>query len=454
MLWLSLALADPLTDRCVAEGRADRIQAARLESLRTRSFREPEDVLAELESVGDLAPECPVVWMLAAAVERGRGREDEALAHLDRALDVAGAWPEVKTAHAVAHAHTGEVRYLEAARREGDLGLDLLWIRSLPGSEQVAEWRSLLERYPMDAVAVLAALEGLVEVGHPLEAVEAGLAALERFDDPALAERIARLRAPFEPPPGPRARPSEIRVLDDGTEEVIVYSPARARHELDARLAELGWMPAETVPGGMRYRTQTPVRPFVDVFDDGRVEVQESGVVTLPSAPSGLRVGRTGTRLGTVPSGDYGGVSVSEVISARKLRPDRIRLMEDIWPEVTRWRQARARQQFATHLDEHLPDALQALWDEGVPMYGAGSLDTPAERRRALLDHWGSRACSAEGDAAADRVSRFLRLEVQASEERLTEEEVRAAEVSADCGRTLGWWGTDGDPGRDDTEMP
>lgn len=150
--------------------------------------------------------------------------------------------------------------------------------------------------------------------------------------------------------------------------------------------------------------------------------------------PSGLGVGRTGLRL----SGDNPvGVSISELVSARKLRPDRIRLMEDIQYEISAWRQAKTREAFAKALDEQLPDKLQALWDHGIPMYGEGTLETRAERRQALLSHWSTRACSPEGDAAAERIALFLEREVGESEHPMTAAEVRHAEHVETCDRVL-----------------
>ncbi|MCB9677603.1 MAG: hypothetical protein H6737_21025 [Alphaproteobacteria bacterium] len=435
MWWSILALADPVADRCVESGSLDAAGHADLVVLRRRSFAEPDAVLVDAERFADRWPDCPAGWMLAAAIERARAREDEALAHLDRAAGVAPDWPEVARAHAAAHARSGDPSHLAQAYAlaPDDAELEVLRILSLPVSERADPWRALIQRHPDDSTAVRAALEGLVEAGHPLEARELGLLAVDQNGDGALAEVVAGLRSPYEPPPPPRERrPAEYRVLEDGTTEIVVYSPGRAREALTSRLAEIGYGHAEPIRGGTRYHSDTPVRPYVDILDDGTVHVQESGAVSLAGPPPpGIKLGNTGARL-------WGPIlSVSEVISARKLRPDRVRVMEEIWLEVTEWRQAMTRQTFAGALGEALPDRLQALWDDGEPFYGEERLETPAARRAALLAHWATRACTDEGDAAAAIVARFLLLEVDASETPLLAEEIARAEAEAACGRTL-----------------
>lgn len=225
--------------------------------------------------------------------------------------------------------------------------------------------------------------------------------------------------------------PDPFRQHPDGSWEVVVRRPDAAREALVARLAELGWAPAEEVRGGQRYRSNAPVQPFVTIYEDGRVEVQEHGVVTLRDPPEGIRLGRTGVRLGGP------GITVSEVISARKLHPRRMALMEAIRSEVTALRVAHDDIAWASQLDAHLPRALQALWDHGEPLYGAETLPDAPARRRALLAHWGSRACTPDGDAAAAVVARFLQLEVDPGPTPSTDAERAHAEAHAACGRTL-----------------
>ena len=72
---------------------------------------------------------------------------------------------------------------------------------------------------------------------------------------------------------------------------------------------------------------------------------------------------------------------------------------------------------------QRLPDRLDRLWQEGVPLSGDDPLPTPDARRRAVLEHWATRTETPEGTRAAAAVEAWLRAVVQPSDHPITEAE-------------------------------
>ncbi len=412
-------------ERCEEE---ERISTLGLAAARKAMVEHPpgsREQLTALDRLIEQHPECPALWMARAGVHHGEGRGDVALEDLKKAAEVGGEWPEVQRALAVAmhrEGEAGEVLDTAIALNPEDGLLKIYQAAEHKPSERPDLLKAAVDAHPADADVAVAAVDALVESGRPLEAVALARERQLHLDDPRLAQRIATLDQPFDGEEEVRVRrPAEFRTLEDGTEEVIVYSPERARQQLENRLSELGWTNAKPIGGGIRYRTDKPVQPWVEIYDDGRVVVQKKGLVKTPQ--------------GTTRPGQ----SMIPVISERKLRRKRTKLMEDIWFEVTAWRQARIRVAFQEQLGERLPDQLTAVWEEGVPMYGEGSLDTRVARRKELLDYWATRACSPDGEAAREVVETFLARVVMESSHPATGPEIQAAQARCSCdGAVLG----------------
>ncbi|MEZ4316465.1 MAG: hypothetical protein R3F61_03125 [Myxococcota bacterium] len=429
LAWIGGALAadgaEPqMWDRCVSEGL---LSAEDHAILRKQLDANPPGSAAHkatIEAALARNEGCPALWMAAAGVHHAEGKPEKALEDLRKAAAAGPDWPQVQRALAVAlhnDGMAGEVLDVAVDLNPTDGLLKILQAEERPPSERAGLMRDAVEAHPHDAEVAVAAVRALDEAGRPLEAIALARERYTVLDTPELAALVASMERPFEVDETERARrPGEFRTLPDGTEEVIVYSPARARQELENRLSAKGWTLTETIDGGIRYRTEKPVQPWVEIYDDGRVEVQESGKITPPE--------------GTLPEGQ----TMIPYISARKLQKKRAKLMEDIWYEVTVWQQAQIRVSFQEQLGEHLPDLLTGIWERGEPMYGKGTLDSPEARRGALLDYWATRACSEDGDAARAVVQTFVRRVVQESETPASAEEIAAAQGKSTCeGRVL-----------------
>jgi hypothetical protein len=79
---------------------------------------------------------------------------------------------------------------------------------------------------------------------------------------------------------------------------------------------------------------------------------------------------------------------------------------------------------------EALPDRLEALWTEGVPLEGEGTLATWRERRAALLEYWVSRTDTTWGDDVKQAIEAFVYGVVQTSEHPFTDEEFDAFDAA------------------------
>jgi hypothetical protein len=87
---------------------------------------------------------------------------------------------------------------------------------------------------------------------------------------------------------------------------------------------------------------------------------------------------------------------------------------------------------------EQIPARLDRLWEEGRPVDGGeGSVETPRDRRLAVLAYWSSQPDNEDGLAVSERVEAWLRETVQRSESPLKMEEIAAAEAMRVDGRSM-----------------
>ena len=433
-MWIfvvSAFAAGPTWERCLEEGTltpADHVRS--MKAVRS-GFSDPNGALNTLAEISGRNPRCAALPMAQAALLHSLGRNAEA-SNLLAAIEDDGL---ADRALAVSLHHEGKSgEELEAAIQANpdDPLLKMIAAESLSPSQRTAYLLDALEKHPDDVRLARMTVQTLEESGYLQKAAEVGHSALARHTDAELLRLVARIdkRLGVKPPERAR-RPAEIKILADGTEEIVVYSPAKAQAALENRLEDLGWTRRKKIPGGTRFRSNGRVQPYVDIMDNGEVVVQKSGMVKTTM----LR--KSNQTQGNGQSGMANQGITAPFISARKLRARRTAVMEQIWYEVTEWKHALIREQFQTELDASLPDRMTALWETGLPMYGKGHLDTQKERRDALVMYWQTRACSPEGDAARAVVERFLQNIIQDSPVAMSPEEQKAASAGCSCGVVL-----------------
>lgn len=186
-------------------------------------------------------------------------------------------------------------------------------------------------------------LQGLMDAGYPTEA--AHLAARLGVDDPSQVLTVSG---------------------DRPAETVIVYSREAARLRLERELTELGYDRVTRRGDRARYEASGSIMPVVDVYTGGRVDVQRWGVVRR-SVDGRVSLGRSGVTFGS------DGFSLDNVISARKLRGRRTRVLSILQPAIQGWRRTVALEAFDSTLDR-LHRSLRSLWVEGVDVEESASV--------------------------------------------------------------------------------
>jgi hypothetical protein len=108
--------------------------------------------------------------------------------------------------------------------------------------------------------------------------------------------------------------------------------------------------------------------------------------------------------------------------SKTKLQTGWDQLARDVEPEVEQYLAIKRRTVFEEKLAV-LPDALDALWKDGVPLEPGPTLPTAEARRRAVLEFWASRTDTPEGNRTAEVAEDWLRAVVQSGSTPITPEE-------------------------------
>jgi hypothetical protein len=257
-------------------------------------------------------------------------------------------------------------------------------------------------------------------------------AAAEDAEQAALAEP--------ESPDMPVAPDMEVEV-DGGVDgEVVVFGDlqvAARRAELDQGLRQQGYRMGVRKDGKTIYRPEDAWKPTVVVFDDGFMRLKRSPV---RFEPPGQRSNSNKLRyLWCLPPFTPMCLRVGgQVVSKRKLDPQKARVLSATHPQVGAWREALVGRAMTAKVGTELPDRLDQLWATGRPLEGEGPpLADPADRRAAILAHWSNRTCTPEGDAVADVLALFLEYEVQGSVTPMSAAEQGAANAVQRCARRL-----------------
>lgn len=222
-------------------------------------------------------------------------------------------------------------------------------------------------------------------------------------------------------------------IAQDTSEEVIVIGdPAveAAKQAVIDELKHLGY-DRKIVDKGDRVilRHEKLWRGKVVLHEDGFYEHERQGVkMTTPPVGGGdldpVAAHALGAPLCIInPTAcvRIGGLMVSK----RKLAHEKTRTAQALQPSLTNWRDRIADARTRDTL-EALPDRLENLWREGIPLLGDAPVPAWHERRAHLLEYWESRTDNAWGSQVRDAVAAFIRGEVMTSEHPFTRGEIEA----------------------------
>jgi hypothetical protein len=125
-----------------------------------------------------------------------------------------------------------------------------------------------------------------------------------------------------------------------------------------------------------------------------------------------------------------------QLVSGRKLEAQKVRTLETVYVDVQELGDRVADRETESTVNA-LPDDLEALWTEGVPLSEGPTLETMEERKAALLEYWDSRTDTVWGDRVRVAVEAFIRAEVQGTEHAFAPEEVEQFNARRRCTRVL-----------------
>jgi hypothetical protein len=234
-----------------------------------------------------------------------------------------------------------------------------------------------------------------------------------------------------------QAPPPEEREGAPAAEEMIVFGDMEERQrrmELEQTLQDMGYRPGKSRDNGRTvFRPQIAWHPTVIIDDDGFAIIRRSPVRFEPwvGGNSNLRW------ISCVPPFTVMCVKLGGwLVSDRKLTHKKTFLVEGMDPSLDAWREVLVANAMGRRLNEEIPDMLEGIWTHGIMPLGE-PLQTPEERRLAIVTFWASRACTPEGAAARQTAADFLQYVVQDSAHPVTAEERAAAEAANRCGDPL-----------------
>lgn len=262
---------------------------------------------------------------------------------------------------------------------------------------------------------------------------------------------------PLIPPGAPSDQPFQPVVEPEPVApvEITVFGPAavrQARAVIIAEMAEMGYRPVQREGGRVVFRPPQSWMGRVTLEEDGQITFRRPVIAfrnalvhgrqgheevrTLPGIEPNPNIRRTpeGNVFfeGALDEGEgvtvppIGG-TVNVLPSMEKLQPIWDAVLRRITPHVEVYRQVRAKTFLMERL-EMVSANLQATWRHGEPLEGSGPLPSMEDRRRAILEFWGTRLPNPEGLAVSQEVEGFLRNVVQRSDHPVTAEEAAWAE--------------------------
>jgi len=224
-----------------------------------------------------------------------------------------------------------------------------------------------------------------------------------------------------------------VEFLHDGSDDMIVWGELQveaARQEVIRELRAQGYTREIRKKGKsfVIFRHPQASKGEVLIYDDGWIKMRRQPVIfegpKMPWAPRNSAGAWAGCLIYPWACVKLGGV----LIGKRKFIAHKRRTLVHVEDDAT---------QFAERLADHstaewandLPAELERLWVDGVPIEGgqeAPVIETPSERRGAILAFWGSRTETPWGEQIRAAVEAFLRGEVQCGEHPVTRAELDA----------------------------
>lgn len=227
---------------------------------------------------------------------------------------------------------------------------------------------------------------------------------------------------------------------DDGgsvSEEVIVYAEVRvqqAKEKVINELEDMGYEKRLEKDGAVVMRHPQTWKGEVWLHDDGWMRVKRQPVqYRVPKGPMGP-ITCVLVPLACLKTG-------GQMVGKRKFMAVETRVVGAIDPDVRQWGD-RLADLSVDRKREALPERLEQLWHEGVPLEPPSEgepqkLETIAERKAAILRFWETRTDNPWGERIRETVEAFIRGEIQGTDDEFTDAELVAFNRRSRAGRQL-----------------
>lgn len=241
-----------------------------------------------------------------------------------------------------------------------------------------------------------------------------------------------------ETPGPPPDAPPQVEPDEPPDETIYVYDHlvAQRKDEVEFALRDLGYRRVRSSDGREVFVNEVAWKPQIVFDDDGWMRVKRGPVqVGKPELP-GIWKGPLGYAVCVVAPTScirVGGL----VISQKKLQWHKTEVLESIQPAMAAYEEAVVERAMATRTGQEVPEALDALWERGVPFTGNVPLPDPDQRKAALLGFWLERADNTYGDRVRVVVEDYLNEVVQYSATPVTPQEVAQVNARRTCQREL-----------------
>jgi hypothetical protein len=224
--------------------------------------------------------------------------------------------------------------------------------------------------------------------------------------------------------------PSEPAVV---SEEIIVTGQLaidRARDAVVRQFEALGFRADRRGDGSIVFRGGSTLVRRATLAPDGTLSFGRpvAGLAESPPAPPVM-----GGDPRMAPTAG-GGATVFLFPGDRKVEAAQQRIRDETRDEIDTLVTIQRNTAQEQRLDR-LPDRLDRLWTDGIPLEGGTVLDTPEARRRVVLTEWATRADTPEGREVQRTIEAWLAAVVQPSDDPITDAE--RAEFEARAGRPL-----------------
>ena len=180
------------------------------------------------------------------------------------------------------------------------------------------------------------------------------------------------------------------------------------------------------------YRPEVAWKPTVVVHDEGFVIMRRSRVRFEPWVKGRSKA----VWLSCIPPLGLMCIKLGgRMVSPARLHAQKGRTLDVMDAPLDSWQDAIVANATEDRLHRQIPDELDALWTSGVllGMARGEPLQTPEERRQAILAFWAGRSCTPEGAEARLVAALFLEYEVQSSPFPATPAEVARAQDAQRC---------------------